>query len=141
MIHHYDSIFDLQLTNSSQILNSIKSQAEMCAPSQHWSRAPFGFKRISHPYGTFCDKNKQKNNFDKHDLPFLFLWYSWSWPQLYSFVPRPSSKNLWLCWPWVLQKTKNKWDLRYCILVNYKVSSKRWMPLLLGRNMNISLNN
>lgn len=33
MTHH--SIFDLQLTNSSQILNSIKSQAEMCAPSQH----------------------------------------------------------------------------------------------------------
>ena len=29
MIHH--SIFDLQLTNSSQILNSIISQAEMCA--------------------------------------------------------------------------------------------------------------
>lgn len=58
MIHH--SIFDLQLANSSQILNSIISQADMCATTEHWPRAPFGFKRISHPYGTFCNKNKQK---------------------------------------------------------------------------------
>ena len=33
MIHH--SIFDLQLTNSSRVLNSIISQADMCASSEH----------------------------------------------------------------------------------------------------------